>query len=156
MPKDMYFEKDSMLQIEARGYFKEQGNWSTFKTKIFDIYPNNENNMILNLNHPTDSIDIYVKGTGTIICLINDYIYKKLEINKDNKSFKFHRIKFTDPEMYYTGKESKYLPKSINENTMNFSRVDQIKLIMLHCNVTQIYQHCYKIYSYPERYLLYN
>lgn len=156
VPKNIKFEKNTVLHIEAFGYFIENGVWSELKSKIIDIYPNCGNNFELCLNHPTDSIDIEVKGLGSLILLINGLEYKKIEINSSNINFPFHRIKFTDPNEFYKGQQNNHLSTKINKNTINLSRVDNVRLIILGCTVTSITQHVYITYSYPERHKLYS
>lgn len=148
---NLTFELNEKLQIEAIGYFYENGNWSDLKSKIINVYPNPKNNMTLNLNHPTDSLDLHVKGRGTITFFINGEEYKQITIDKTNEFFPFHRIKLNDPDLIYIGKQNEHLSDEINKNTLNLSRIDGVTLVVIECEVTRIHQHFFNIYSYPER-----
>lgn len=146
---DLYFNKK--LEVVLRGYFKVNNEWSKNKgTKTIDVYPNPKNNVYFELVNPTDSIDLEIETFGdeaTIICLINGEEYKKININNLNAGFKFHRIKFTNHEQkYMNANENKYLTDEINKNTINFSKIDKISLVVLNCKITKIKQHFYNVY----------
>lgn len=145
------FKFDEKIHIIAYGYFKNKNGWSEFTQKNIYVYPHSDNNCVLSLSHPTDSIDITVAGQGTIIVMLNAEEYEKIIIDENNSYYPFHRIKLKDPDQTYRGPQNNYLSEEINKNSLNLSRVNSFNIISIGCKITQINQHYWQIYYFPSR-----
>ena len=140
----------NMHTIKLHGYFNKNditdplnNIWSE-TTQIIKIYP--DVTYRLNLNHPTESIDIKTDSDiGTIILQIDDTHYSF------SSSSKMQRIKFNNPQKLYFGEQNNHLTEEINENVINLSRVNNLLLCLLDCKLAHIYQNYYDIYTYPQR-----
>jgi hypothetical protein len=146
-------EYNSNYNIMITGYFNDNNEWK-YMTKIFNVYPNYENNIRLNINHPTDSIDIEFEQVsdskiGKVIFYVQYHEYERFDIDFNNSAFK--RIKFADERGRFVGRQNKYLSDFINKNTINFNMVDSIRMTVINCKVRRIYQNAYRIYNYPNR-----
>jgi len=157
IPKEyVNFAFDEKLQVIAHGYFYNKGNLGDLTTKTIDIYPHYDNTISPMMHHPTDSIDLYVEGKGTVICYVNGEEYSRMHVGDKNSYFEFHRMKFNDEENYFHGLQNNYLSDEINKNTINFSRVDNVNFITIGCKINKINQHYYETLSYPGRYKIFS
>jgi hypothetical protein len=143
---------NTSYQIQIDGYYKENNEW-IFGSKCQLVYPNNSYNLIF--NHPTDCFDIYMtdiqpNAYGKFIIDGNEYV------NFDIKSSAL-RIKCLNKNSKFNlGAQNQYLSDEINSNTINFSRVDRMTLILVGCKCRNIEQYCYNIYLYPYRTAVYS
>lgn len=156
VPNDLKFEYNTVLHIEATGHFPDDDfvNWSDIETRIIDVYPHPLNKFDLNMNHPTDCIDVYIKGNGTLICYISYKEYFKLEINDSNNHYPFHRINLIKNDSHRLNVENSFLSEEINNNTINLTHC-HVQLVMLGCEIQKVIQHYYNTFTYPERHALF-
>ena len=104
------------------------------------------------MHHPTDSIDIYfteISPLSECLLIINNEIYKHLKF--DEIKIGRQRIKCKSIGKDYFGPQNTCLSDYINENTINFSRIDCVKLIVNNCSIQKINQNVFITYLYPDR-----
>jgi hypothetical protein len=146
--------KDTVT-LSLHGYFPTvvQSKEYVEDTETRTMYPHDT--YYLNINHPTDSLDIFVSsntGTGMIILEVNGYEVTRSNCYPlSNSSNLGVRIKFQNPYGYLMGAENTYLSDEINRQTLNMSRVNSLALICLNCRPVKIIQSLYNIYHYPSR-----
>lgn len=149
-----HFQDGLPYKIKLEGYFKNTNNeWNNYiSERIIDIYPNSYQ---LNINHPTDCIDLFLQKTNKLcsaqmILRIEGEIYAEHTFNNENISL---RIKCKDfpNRTFQKGAQNHYLSENINKNTINFSRADSIELILVNCTFSSAYQYMYMCYAYPAR-----
>jgi hypothetical protein len=112
----------------------------------------------LDLNAPTDSIDIYGNcilnnnnnNIYQIQLSLNNSLYSIINLSTDNNNL--IRIKFSNLDgVYPEGNENNYLSSSINKNTINCSKLQYIDIVFINFSPTSILQNAYTAYSYPSR-----
>ena len=126
--------------IKLHGYFKINGEWMLGEKDI-PIYPKNTHNFHTS-GEPTESLDLGIEGTGTIIVMIDGDVYAEFTCNTDRV-----RIKINNPNQVYMH-EHKYLPQEIIKTVVG---IYHIQFITLGCQIRSIDQNHYKIYTYPHR-----
>jgi hypothetical protein len=141
--------------IKIEGYWKIGDEW-IYDTKIINVYPHNTYS--ISINHPTDTIDLYHmiklnhEKDAYGILVIDGKEYCKFTVDSNTNSY-CTRIKCKNlPTISFAiGAQNRLLSENINANTINFSRVDKIELILVNCVYSQVYQNVYIAYSYPHR-----
>ena len=114
--------------------------------KNITVYPYNTYQLMV-IKYPTESIEIRADNNdGTIIIKFDD-----IEFANFKSSENLIRINFCNPDKLYMGTMNSYLNEEINTNTINMGRVSNVTMIVLGCKIIEMYQICYKIYSYPNR-----
>lgn len=125
--------------IRYCGYFVQNNEWIN---GFYDetIYP--YDTLKLPINHPTDSLDIKTDNDkGFIILRIHGHEYGTFKSSTD-----FIRLKFKDEELVTIGAQNKFLPKEINKQSINCSRIDSLEITTLNCNIMELHQNCYVIF----------
>jgi hypothetical protein len=144
----LYCENDLKLNdkhtICFHGYFNHNNKW-TKSDHIFNIYPFSTYGVLS--NYPTESFEIRTnKSGGTIILRLNG-----VELPMIKSTSELLKIKFNNPFRLFEMQASKYLSEEINKNVINFTGVDHIDIILIDCEIVELYQNYYSRYSYPER-----
>jgi len=130
--------------ICLHGFFDHVEKWVETSHKL-TLYPHNTYNLCI--SQPTESIDIKAdRVDGTIILRVAG-----IELCTFKSNTNLMRIKFSNPDQLFNGKQNEYLSEEINRNVINMSRIDNVSIVAHDCKITEIYQNCYGIYSYPER-----
>jgi len=147
--------QEGVHKIKLEGYCKENNQW-LHKDKIIEIYPNSYQ---LHLNQPTDCIDLRLQKINPLdkahmIFRIDGEIYAEYALNDFDKCI---RIKCKDlpNRSFKKGAQNLLLPEHINQNTINFSFVNGVELILINCLYAKPYQFRYMCYAYPSRTLIY-
>lgn len=146
------FQDGISYRIKLEGYSKDDNNEWTFDEKIMEVYPNSYR---LNLNHPTDCIDLQLKKinqfeNGTMILRIDGKIYAKCKFHYDSIGLRI-KCKNLPNISFPKGAQNNLLSENINQNTINFSRVDVVELILTNCTYSSAHQYRYMCYHYPSR-----
>ena len=135
--------------IKLCGYFLDKnGQWyqdeSTYDYYYYDTYR-------IHMNNPTDSLTFLTNNNaGELVIRLNGEDCYKYEI-KDKK----FRIKFNDLMLKHQGLANEYLSEYINKNTLNFSKINIMEIIMFDNTIENIFQHYYEIHNFPEREQIY-
>jgi len=61
------------------------------------------------------------------------------------------RLKFADDQQHFKGVQNNDLTDEINQNTLNFSRIESVMISTVNCKLTSCLQNRYDIYQYPSR-----
>lgn len=126
----------------------------TMTSITLTIYP--KSSCKLDLNHPTDSLDITVRPRDTtkpcsLILRINGYnVFHCDPIKIDSDLYGF-RITCREYHQHFRGVQNDFLTETINQNTLNMSRVDSVQLVTINCQLVKCLQNVYIIYEYPSR-----
>lgn len=136
--------------IRLHGYFLIDDKWIE-TNKDITVYPHDTHT--LNIYQPTESLDISIEGNGAIFMKINGHSYGDLLLHQNHlqKNQNQLRIKFKNSQRILEGEQNRFLSDEINKNVINMSRIHDVTFITLNCKIINITQHCYGIYTYPER-----
>jgi hypothetical protein len=120
--------------------------------RTMQVFPHN-NYSLLQLNHPTDFLDICVspltQDKFTVITHISGMnIVHTATTNDYNYRF---RIKFYNPDSILLGRQNMYLSNSITQNTINLSHTYDQYVTFINCTPNIITQSYYMTYRYPSR-----
>lgn len=144
----VFFDNDTQYKIKFEGY-----NQILVKTsKICCAYVNTVN---LNLNHPTDCIDLHLQKINPnleskMIFRLNDYEYATYSSPELNSIIRI-KCKNLPTMQFEKGAQNCYLSENINQNTINMSRIDRMELILINYSFQKGTQHYYMCYRYPYR-----
>jgi hypothetical protein len=92
----------------------------------YTIYPNE---VELNFQHIVKEIDFYNKNKFEIRLRINGLIYGPFESSSSKYFGEFVKFKFENWASIFNGIENEYLSESINNNSINCSRIDNFSII---------------------------
>lgn len=149
-PKTLNFESNK-IDVELTGYFKLHNEWQ-FGIINTHIYPKTQNNIILYLTSPIDSLELKMTNNTKI----NVYINNTQVLTHTQSDYDKTIIKFFDPNLKCLGIENNYLSDTINKNTLNFSRINEFRIDVIEGGIMQLHKNVYVIYKYPERELKYD
>lgn len=97
------------------------------------------------LNHPTHSIKIFAKtGTEIVITINGVMLSKHIAVNGNVMVY------FVNPLNVYSGVQNEMLSKRINDNTVNMSRIDNIRIIAPNNDTIRVHQCFYVICNYLD------
>jgi hypothetical protein len=141
---------------EVDNAYIKYSNW-VYQEEEINVYPNS---YTMNLNHPTDCIDLCLKKYDTlkqakIILRIDGETYTEHEFNDQSINLRI-KCKNLPNKTFRKGAQNCLLSESINQNTINFSRVDRVELILTNCECISAHQYRYMCYAYPSRALRYD
>lgn len=167
---------DYDYKISLNGYFFENEEW-ILKEKIITFNILDGFDLYLNQNS-TDSIDLYfnkINPYASCSLFIDFKLYEQLNYDDIIKN-EFYRIKCKNlgkmnfkyidgiatkcikddkddnkETLQFLGEQNKYLSESINENTINFSRISNVFLVTKNCSLGYLKQNIYIYYTYPDR-----
>lgn len=152
------FQDGVPYRIKLEGYSKiENMKWeTTIGEKIIEIYPNSYQ---MNMNHPTDCIDfslnkINILDNAQMMIRIDGEMYAHYTFNESNANIRI-KCKNLPNKTFQKGAQNWLLSENINQNTINFSRINNVELILVNCTFSSVYQYRYMCYAYPARALRY-
>lgn len=138
-------------EIRVCGYFLINNKWIWKKETIF-VYP--YNTYECRIDGPTDSLDLKLKfynnlENAKIIVMIDNeqhYTYTFNQNYPENIKLKFKTL-----STKFLGSHNKCLSDYINTNSLNFSRVQTMHFVLLNCELINVKQYQYVIYTYPGK-----
>lgn len=135
---------DYKHKITLHGYFRGE-----LRSETIDVYPHHT--FKLNLNHPTDFLQLHFSQKMSPSIFIRLLINGIPHLEENIKSESQCRIKFHNPDMMLMGAQNSYLSDAINHETLNLSRVDRLQLVVIGTPVINVDQFYYMVYYYPSR-----
>ena len=130
-------------------------------TQVRDIYPKRTCRLVL--NHPTDSIDVFVnldndsQDEAAVILNLNGFeVAYHIVAKHDRNPYGSVRFKFNNPDLILLGAQNTQLSEQLNKTTLNMSRFDSCTINTIGCQLYRCDQSYFQIYRYPSRHLIYS
>ena len=104
----------------------------------FNLYPYNTHQLLLCM--PTENL--FIEGTSQL-----EYIFRINGKWAISGSQQYSKIKFRSLVSFFNNKQNDYMSKSMIENSINFSKIQNIELIILNGGINKINQGYYNSYN---------